>query len=162
MGEQDRKRQRVPSSAAIGPVAPDGEEAEKIDTGVGKVFKMEDLDGTAQWRIRMAGATDMRFGDVDRGKHGKDKDGKGKGKKGKKGKNKGKGKGKGKKAKGDKAGSGEEDGDVDEDGASGEEYEDDGGYDEEGDSEVAGGDSIAAVEGEPQDIAMEISDETSK
>merc|ERR1711870_20403 len=83
--EQDRKRQRVPSSAAIGPVAPDGEEAEKIDTGVGKVFKMEDLDGTAQWRIRMAGATDMRFGDVERGKHGKGKDGKD-----------GKGKGKGK------------------------------------------------------------------
>merc|ERR1711920_489950 len=98
--EQDRKRQRVPSSSAIGPIAPDGEEAEKIDTGVGKVFKMEDLDGTAQWRIRMAGATDMRFGDVDRGKHGKGKDGKdkdgkgkGKGKKGKKGKRKGKGSG---------------------------------------------------------------------
>merc|ERR1719282_1015573 len=100
--EQDRKRQRVPSTAAIGPVAPDGEEAEKVDTGVGKVFTMEDLDGTAQWRIRMAGATDMRFGDVDRGKYGKGKDGKdgkgkGKGKKGKKGKGKkGKGKGKGK------------------------------------------------------------------
>merc|ERR1712039_1005192 len=99
MGEQDRKRQRLPSSAAIGPDAPDGEEAEKIDTGVGKVFKMEDLDGTAQWRIRMAGATDMRFGDVERGKDGKDKGGKVKGKKGKKGNRKGKGKASGNKSK---------------------------------------------------------------
>merc|ERR1712217_806221 len=93
----DRQAAKAAREAALGPVTEDGEVAEKVDTGVGKVFKMEDLDGTAQWRIRMAGATDMRFGDVDRGKHGKGKDGKdkggkGKGKKGKKGNRKGKGK----------------------------------------------------------------------
>lgn len=95
---------------AAGPATKDGLGAEKAPLE-GNEFKFEDLDGTAQWRVRMAGAGHMRTGGDDPTSFGKDKvggKGKGKSKGGKsKGNSKGKGKGKGKKKKGKDGGDGD-------------------------------------------------------
>ncbi|CAK0890673.1 unnamed protein product, partial [Prorocentrum cordatum] len=95
----DRGKRDEPT--AIGPLTAEGSGATQLKhVGEGKIFGMADLDGTSQWRVRMAKATHMRGGDDDEIQRGGDKGGKGgKGKgKGKKGKGK-KGKGKGKKGK---------------------------------------------------------------
>eukprot|EP00931_Biecheleriopsis_adriatica_P041246 TRINITY_DN23599_c0_g3_i1.p1 TRINITY_DN23599_c0_g3~~TRINITY_DN23599_c0_g3_i1.p1 ORF type:complete len:505 (+),score=150.44 TRINITY_DN23599_c0_g3_i1:27-1517(+) len=123
---------------ALGPVGPDGAAPVHVPEEA-KIFDINELDGTAQWRMKNYGTAHFRGGENYKGGKGDD-DGKGKGK-GKKGKGKGKGKGKkGKKGKGKKRKKGEEDdeddggdGDGDEDGG----YEE-GGFEDDGDGDITG------------------------
>ncbi|CAK0890674.1 unnamed protein product, partial [Prorocentrum cordatum] len=59
----DRGKRDEPT--AIGPLTAEGSATQLKHVGEGKIFGMADLDGTSQWRVRMAKATHMRGGDDD-------------------------------------------------------------------------------------------------